>query len=130
MDRFRNAGSPEVHVEEVTSYDWRPSNFGLHVGGTAVDAYPVAHSFIPADARPACARPARRSHRAVVDIGTGKIGGRDVRGKIVMFDLSFYLPTAGFAAVGGVHSRPRQRAVRPGTMLSANPFLTSLEHCA
>lgn len=127
MDRFRNAGLSEVHVEEVTSYDWRPSNFGLHVGGTAVDAYPVAHSFIPADAKAGVRTTGPKGRTApVVDIGTGKIGGRDVRGKIVMFDLSFYLPTAGLLPLAEYIHDPDNALFDPGTMLSANPFLTSL----
>lgn len=126
--RFQKAGLTDVHVERVTSYDWNPSNYGLHVGGKAIDAYPVSHSFIPVDAGAGHRSTGPGGLRApVVDIGAGKIAGHDVRGKIVLFDLSFYLPTAGLLPLAEYIHDPDNSRFDPQTMLTANPYLTSLE---
>ncbi|WP_336820142.1 M28 family peptidase [Gordonia sp. MMO-8] len=126
--RFRDAGLTDVHFEEVTSYDWKPSNAGLRVGATAVDAFPVSHSFIPADAGPGVRSTGANGLTApVVDIGRGKIDGRNVRGKIVMFDLAFMLPTAGLLPLAEYINDPDGTTFDPDVMLSANPYLTSLE---
>lgn len=126
--RFARAGLDRVYVEEVTSYDWQPSNAGLSVGGNKIDAFPVAHSFIPADggAGVRSTGPGGRTAQ-VVDIGSGKVGDHDVRGKIVLFDLAFYLPTAGLLPLAEYIHDPDDTRFNPGVMLTANPYLTSLE---
>ncbi|GEE00975.1 hypothetical protein nbrc107696_14210 [Gordonia spumicola] len=126
--RFRAAGLSDVHFEEVTSYDWKPSNPGLRVGRTRIDAFPVSHSFIPANAGPGTRTTGANGLTApVVDIRGGKVDGHDVRGKIVMFDLAFLLPTAGLLPLTEYINDPDGTLLDPDVMLTANPYLTSLE---
>lgn len=128
QSRFRNAGLDRVYVEEVTSYDWKASGGGLRVGDTELDAFPVAHSFIPADAKAGVRTTGTNGRTAqVVDIGSGGLDGKNVRGKIVLFDLAFHLPTAGLLPLAEAIHDPDGMAVDPEVMLSANPYLTSLE---
>ncbi|MGC4933142.1 M28 family peptidase [Gordonia sp. DT30] len=126
--RFQAAGLSDVHFEEVTSYDWTPSNYGLRVGDTPIDAFPVSHSFIPADAGAGHRSTGMTGLTApVADIGNGKVAGHDVRGKIVLFDLDFLLPTAGMLPLAEYINDPGNSRFDPETMLAANPYLTSLE---
>ncbi|MBT0566231.1 M28 family peptidase [Williamsia sp. CHRR-6] len=126
--RFRQAGLSDVHYEEVTSYDWTPSNAALRVGDTRFDVFPVAHSFIGADARASYRTTGRGGRSApVVDIGKGRVQGRDVRGKIVLFDLNFTLPTAALLALAEYIHDPDNTRFDPEVMLAANPYVTSLE---
>ncbi|RUP39522.1 MAG: M28 family peptidase [Gordonia sp. (in: high G+C Gram-positive bacteria)] len=126
--RFTGAGLDRVYVEEVTSYDWQASNAGLSVGDKRIDAFPVSHSFIPADGRAGVRSTGSDGRSApVVDIGSGKVGDHDVRGKIVLFDLAFYLPTAGLLPLAEYIHDPDDTRFNPGVMLTANPYLTSLE---
>ena len=131
--RFRSAGLSEVHFETVTSYDWTPSNYGLRVPGAAgtvqrIDAFPVSHSFIPADAGPGHRTTGADGLTApVVDIKGGKVDGHNVRGKIVLFDLDFLLPTAGLLPLAEYIHDPDNTRFDPDTLTAANPYVTSLE---
>ncbi|MGB3771117.1 MAG: M28 family peptidase [Rhodococcus sp. (in: high G+C Gram-positive bacteria)] len=127
-DRYRAAGLTDVHFEEATSYDWTASGAGLSIAGTEIEANPVNHSLIPADAGPG-----RRSTgpdgltAEVVDIGTGSVDGIDVNGKIVLFDLDFLLPTVGLLPFAEYIYDPDDARFDPDTLLAPNPFVTSLD---
>ncbi|MFT3716440.1 MAG: M28 family peptidase [Gordonia sp. (in: high G+C Gram-positive bacteria)] len=128
QNRFRGVGLDRVYTEQSTSYDWHASNAGLSVAGTAIDAFPVQHSFIPADAKAGTRTTGPNGRSApVVDIGAGGIDGKNVKGKIVLFDLAFYLPTAGLLPLTEYINDPTGELVDPEMMLTANPYLTSLE---
>ena len=128
QERFRNAGLDRVYIEEATSYDWKASNPGLSVGGKTVDAFPVQHSFIPADAKAGYRTTGPNGRTApVVDIGSGGVDGKNVRGKIVLFDLAFYLPSAGLLPLSQYINDPDHSVLDSERMLTANPYLTSLE---
>ncbi|CCQ17347.1 putative uncharacterized protein [Rhodococcus sp. AW25M09] len=127
-DRYRRAGLSDVHFEEVTSYDWTASGAALAVGDSAIDAAPVAHSFIPADAGPGYRTTGTDGLTApVVDIGTGSVEGVDVRGKIVLFDLDFILPVFGLLPFAEAIHDPDNDRFDPELLFGANPYVTSLE---
>jgi hypothetical protein len=127
-DRYRSAGLSDVHFEEVTSYDWTPTDAGLSIGNDDIAASPVNHSFIPADAGPGRQTTGPNGLTApVVDIGRGKVDGVDVRGRIVLFDLTFLLPTAGLLPFAEFIHDPDDARFDPEKMLSSNPFVTTLE---
>lgn len=127
QERFTAAGL-QVHVEENSSYDWIASDHALHVGASRIDANPVSHSFIGADARASYRTTGPDGLEAeVVDIGRGDGSGVDMSGKIVLFDLSFYLPLVGLLPLAEHINDPDGLRFDPDTLLSANPYLTSLE---
>lgn len=126
QNRFRAAGLDRVYTEQTTSYDWTANDHRLSVGGQRVDAFPVSHSFVPRGAGVNSTGPGGLD-APVVDIGSGKVDGRDVRGKIVLFDLAFYLPTAGLLPLAEYINDPDGTRFDAELMLTANPYLTSLE---
>lgn len=127
QDRFTAAGL-QVHIEEDLSYDWTASDHALHVGDSRIDANPVSHSFIGADARAGYRTTGPDGLEAeVVDIGRGDGSGVDVNGKIVLFDLSFYLPLIGLLPLAEHIHDPDGVRFDPDTLLSTNPYVTSLE---
>lgn len=124
--RFRAAGLKDVHFETATSYAWSASGTSLKVGGRTIDSFPIAHSFIAGPTTPSVRTlgPAGRTAE-VVDIGAGSIGGKDVRGKYVLFDLKFQLPLAALVPFMTFFWDPYLRLVDVPTLLSANPYITS-----
>ena len=111
-----------VYAEEVTSYDWQASNAGLSVGDKRIDAFPVSHSFIPADGRAGVRSTGSDGRSApVVDIGSGKVGDHDVRGKIVPVRPGLLSPDGWPAAAGRIHPRPRRHAFQPGRHAHRKP---------
>ncbi|MGA8257082.1 MAG: M28 family peptidase [Nocardioides sp.] len=127
-DRFRRAGLRDVHFERATSYNWMPSKFGLSVDGQQIDAFPVSHSLIKGESTPGRTTLGALGRTApIVDIGPLPLGGIDVRDRFVMFDLKFQLPLAALAAVMEFFWDPALELVNATTLLTANPYLTSLE---
>ncbi|WP_232680483.1 M28 family peptidase [Nocardioides sp. R-C-SC26] len=126
--RFRAAGLSNVHYETARSYRWTPSDWGVSVGGRRFDTRPISHSFIRGADLAGTRTLGRRGVTApVVDIGAGSVAGRDVRGKIVLFDLKFQMPLAVIAAASEFLYDPDLQLVDPETMLTANPYMTSLK---
>ncbi len=126
--RFRGAGLSDVHFEKATSYNWTPSRYGLSIGGSRIDAFPVSHSLIKGESTPGRTTLGPNGRTApVVDIGPLPVSSADVRGKFVMFDLKFQLPLAALAAVMEFFWDPALELVNATTLLTANPYVTSLE---
>jgi len=125
--RFRKAGLTDVHYETATSYDWRPSGYSLKVGKTAFDAFPISHSFIKGATKTGTSTLGPKGRTApVVDIGSGSIGKTDVAGKWVLFDLKFQLPLVALVPFSTFMWDPALTFVNLQTLLTANPFVTSL----
>ena len=127
-DRFRKAGLVDVHYETATSYDWRPSNYSLKVGSTTFDAFPVSHSFIKGLSTAGTSTLGAKGKTAqVIDIGSGSIGSQDVKGKYVLFDLKFQLPLVALVPFSTFLWDPGLSFVNLQTLLTANPFVTSMQ---
>ncbi|WP_320671169.1 M28 family peptidase [Patulibacter defluvii] len=129
-DHFRRFGLQDVHFEEATSYRWQAERHGLRVGGTAFDSFPSQHSFIggPTWTGRFSTGPGGRSAE-LVDVGDGDasgFGGKDVRGKIVLFNLRFQVPNLLLALVMEHLFDPQLSLfTEPETVLQANPYLTN-----
>ncbi|MFI6517482.1 M28 family peptidase [Spirillospora sp. NPDC050679] len=126
--RFRKAGLTNVHYETATSYDWKPSDYSLKVGGTAIDAFPISHSFINSDSAPSTKTlgPGGRAAQ-VVDIGDSGSVPASAKGKWVVFNLKFQVPLLALLPVSTFVWDPRFSLLDPAVALSANPFLTNQE---
>ncbi len=125
--RFRQAGLTNVHYETATSFDWQPSNYSLALGKKKFDAFPISHSFVKGASTPGISTLGSKGRTAqVVDIGSGSIGSTDVKGKWVLFDLKFQLPLAALVPFSTFLWDPGLSFVNLQTMLTANPFVTSL----
>ena len=124
--RFRKAGLKDVHFETATSYLWTASNHSLAVGGQRISSFPISHSFIAGATKPSERTLGKNGKTAaVVDVGGSGIGGKDVKGKWVLFDLKFELPLAGLIPFTTFLWDPYLRIVDVNALLSANPYLTN-----
>lgn len=128
--RYKEYGLTRVHVEETPTYSWAARRHSLAFAGRPVDASPVVYSQSPArDAVGDSATPPGGLVAPVVDVGLGtaaEVAPRDVKGKIVMFDLKFLLPVAGLLPVTEFLWDPEQTmALSPPTLLTANPYITT-----
>ena len=98
-DQFRAAGLSDVHVEETPTYAWEARANALSVDGKPVSAFPVAYSQSPQQSSVGdFSTPVGGLDAPLVDGGFGTpadLAGKDVKGKIVVFDLKFILPQAG-----------------------------------
>lgn len=125
--RFRDAGLDKVWIEKSTSYSWRAEDAALRAGGRRIDAHPISFSMIKGPRGTGTLSTGPRGLRAkVVDVGSGGIGDRDVRGKIVLFDLKFQLPLAALVPFIEFIHDPEREILDVETLFSANPYVTSL----
>ena len=129
-DRFARAGLTDVHVEETPTYSWAARAHALTVGDRSVDAFPVAYSLSPAkDAVGDFSTPPGGLKAPLVDGGLGtpaELAGKDVKGKIVVFDLKFLLPQAVIATDSEFMWDPEQTlATDPLNLIVANPYQSS-----
>lgn len=121
--RFRDAGLT-TEVLRVPSYRWHARRTHLEVGGTEVPCSPVQHSALPAHDWTGVAD--HRLDARVVDIGDGRVRGHDVRGAIVLFDLTFDMTLAHLLPFTVALHDPGRRMLRREVMGSRNPYITSL----
>jgi hypothetical protein len=125
-NRFRKAGLKDVHFETATSYAWKASDSSLTVDGRAIDSFPISHSFIAGPTTPSTRTLGPNGKTAeVVDVGSAGVAGKDVKGKWVLFDLKFELPTGALALFMTFLWDPYLRLVNPNALLSANPYITN-----
>lgn len=120
--RFREAGL-ETETLRVPSYSWR-GTAALSAGGVEMPCSPVQHSALPAHDWTGEA-----SHDVaarVVDIGVGKVRDHDVRGAIVLFDLTFDMKLAHLLPFAVAIHDPDRRMLRRESLQSRNPYITSL----
>lgn len=129
-DKYRSFGLTGVHVETTPTYSWEPEKHALGFAGTPIDASPVIYSQSPErTAVGTFSTPPGGLRAPIVDVGLGtpaEIAANDVEGKIVIFDLKFLVPLAGFAAFTEFLWDPENTlATSPNTLLQTNPFITT-----
>lgn len=129
-DHFRRFGLQDVHFELATSYRWDVARHGLRVDGRAYDSFPSAHSFTPAPTWTGSFSTGPGGRTAeVVDVGDGdaaEFSGKDVRGKIVVFNLRFQVPGLLLGLVMEHLFDPQLSLVTEAeSMLQANPYITN-----
>lgn len=128
-DRFRTAGLSDVHHLEVPSYAWHAERCTVSLGSPddvlEVPSSPILHSALPAhDAvgtlvdRPVTA--------PVVDIGSDAVGAHQVRGRILLFDLTFDMSAAHLLPFTEWIHDPGRRLLRRDVLAARNPYVTSL----
>lgn len=123
-DRFRSAGLPDVHFLEVPSYTWRATDCTLRVGGQELPCGPILHSGLPG--HDATGRLGGSVRAPVVDVGDGKVADHDVRGRIVLFDLTFDMSLYSLLMISEYVHDPGRKMLRRDVMSSRNPYVTSL----
>lgn len=129
---FERLGLQDVHYEKVVSWDWRTTRTELSVAGEVIDSYPVAHTFVTPDVPSDFSTGPDGLNAEIVDVGLGtpvEMNLRNVKGKIVLFDLKFLLPTAGFLPLTEFLWDPGLTVV-DNTIAVGNPFITSYETAA
>jgi hypothetical protein len=126
--RFKEFGLKDAHVETVGSYLWEASRWGLEAGGTPIDAFPVAHSFLQGDGEAEFSTGADGLTAPLVDVGDGKAADfakTDVNGKIVVFDLRFLvLKLSLFQAASSFYWDPK-KTLDPGDSLE-QPYISNI----
>lgn len=132
--KMREYGLTGVHVQKSTTTAWDAVSSGLKVGGSDKDAFPVAFSLDPGGSTEGTLEtPPGGANGQIVDVGSGSSSnykGKDVRGKIVMFDLSFQLPLAALLPVTEFFWDPQLTMLNSQTLFTANPYLTNYESAA
>ena len=129
-DKMRGYGLTGVHVEQTPTYGWEALRHRLTVAGQEIPSSPVSYSQSPSrTAEGTTETPPGGLDAPIVDIGTAtpaEVRAHDVKGKIVVFDLKFLLPTAGLAPFMEFLWDPEQTmALSPQTMIGANPYITT-----
>ncbi|MCD2498091.1 MULTISPECIES: M28 family peptidase [Microbacterium] len=121
--RFAQAGL-DTQIMEVASYAWRAREHGLTVGDTRIDCSPILHSGLAGHTWTGVAE--HRVDAPVVDIGAGRVRSHDVRGAIVLFDLTFDMTLAHTLPLTLFIHDPGRRVLRRDVLRSRNPYVTSL----
>lgn len=130
--QFEKLGLADVHYETATSWNWQVTDSSLSLEGEPIDSYPTAHTFVtPGEPSEFSTGPDGLTAE-IVDVGLGtpvEMALQDVQGKIVLFDLKFLLPPAGFGAFMEFLWDPGLTIVEPSFFVG-NPFITSYETVA
>lgn len=125
--QFESLGLQDVHYETATAMKWEVTRSGLMVAGQAIDSFPMANTFVARDESSAFSTGAGGLNAEIVDIGLGtqpEIALKNVKGKIVLFDLKFLVPTLGLAPLIEFFWDPGLTILDPSS-LTANPFQTT-----
>lgn len=125
--QFESLGLTDVHYEVATSWKWQATKASVEIAGQPVDAFPSAFSFVTPDEPSVFSTGPGGLQTEVVTVGLGtpaEMALKDVRGKIVVFDLKFILPSAGLAPLTEFLWDPELTIVEP-SLLIANPYLTT-----
>jgi hypothetical protein len=127
--RFEALGLEDVHYETATTWKWEATRSSLRVAGEAVDSTPTAFSFITADKPSVFSTGPGGLNAEIVDVGLGVPIVKDVKGKIVVFDLKFLVPTAALAPLMEFLWDPALTTLLDPSLsvLVANPFQTTYE---
>ncbi len=122
---LRRAGMDKVWIEKSTSYSWKASGAHLSVAGQRIDMNPVGFSFIGGPTATGVRTLGRKGLTApVVDLVADP--NADVKGKIALVDLKFQMPLAALVPFMEYVYDPRNEALDVKTLLTANPYITSL----
>jgi hypothetical protein len=125
--QFESLGLTDVHYEVSTSWKWAATRGSVEIAGQPVDAFPSAFSFVTPDEPSVFSTGPGGLQTEVVNVGLGtpvEMALKDVKGKIVLFDLKFILPSAGLAPLIEFLWDPGLTVVEP-SLLIANPYLTT-----
>lgn len=122
-ERFSRAGL-DTEVMEVPSFSWRAREVRLEVGGESAECSPILHSGLSGHGWTGEVR--HRIDAPVVDIGTDRVRAHDVRGAIVLFDLTFDMTLAHTLPLTLFLHDPRHELLRRDVLSSRNPYITSL----
>lgn len=126
--RFEALGLQDVHYETVTSWNWQAKRWGMTLDGQKIDVFPSAHSFVTAKKPSTFSTGPNGLNAELVDIGLGtpiEIALANVKGKVVVFDLKFLLPTSGLAPLMEFLWDPAL-TVLDDTILVGNPYITTI----
>ncbi|MGX5697331.1 M28 family peptidase [Agromyces soli] len=121
--RFAAAGL-QTEVLEVPSYSWRADVCRLDVGDDALACAPILHSGLAAHDWTGTVQ--HRLEARVVDIGADRVRRHDVRGAIVLFDLTFDMTVGHSLPMTLFLHDPGRRVLRREVLGSRNPYVTSL----
>lgn len=121
--RFAGAGLRTERLR-VPSYAWSAGACVLTVDGAEVPCAPVLHSALPD--HDATGPLGGVVEARVVDVGAGDVRDHDVRGAVVLFDLTFDLPTAAMLVLTEWVHDPRRLLLRRDALAARNPYITSL----
>ncbi|MEE3128114.1 MAG: M28 family peptidase [Actinomycetota bacterium] len=128
--RLRAAGMDEVFMERSTSYSWKVRRDSLRIAGERVDQTPISFSFITGPTGTGRRSLGKRGLTApVVDLGglsTTEIATLDLTGKIALVDVKFLTPLAALAPLMEFIHDPFGEILDAQTMLTPNPYITSL----
>ncbi|MFT4048456.1 MAG: M28 family peptidase [Solirubrobacterales bacterium] len=128
-DKMRSYGLSDVHVETSTTNAWKATSSSLTYGGTPIDAFPAAFSNDPGgNAAGSFGTSGEGLSAPLVDVGDGAASdykGKDVKGKIVLFNLRFQLPLAGLLPVMEYLYDPGLTMLNWKTLFTANPYMTN-----
>lgn len=125
--KFEALGLQDVHYETATTWKWEATHSSLQVAGQPIDSFPSAFSFVTPDQPSTFSTGASGLNAEIVDIGSGgalNLLGKDLTGKIALFDLQFKLPTLGLAPLMEFLWDPGLTIVDP-SVLAANPYVTN-----
>ena len=126
-DHFKADGLSGVHVETAPTYSWKATSSSLSVAGKPVDAFPMAYSMSPKQTSVGdFSTPAGGLKGQLVDVGMGtpaELEGKDLKGKIAVFDLKFITPQAALAPLSEFLWDPDQTmTLDPQSLATANPY--------
>ena len=125
--QFESLGLEDVEYETVTSWSWEASKSSVKVNGDTIDAFPSAFSFVTPDKPSVFTTGPDGLTAEIVDISFGTPLDQQmkgVKGKVVLFDLKFILPTAGLAPFVEFLWDPDASSVDNSVAL-ANPYITT-----
>jgi hypothetical protein len=125
--KFESFGLEDVHYETAPAWKWEVTQSSLKVAGQSVDSFPIHHTFVARDKPSVFSTGPGGLDAEIVDIGLGtqaEIALKNVKGKIVIFDLKFLVPTLGLAPLMEFFWDPELTVLDPSS-LTANPFQTS-----
>ena len=121
--RFTAAGL-ETEVLEVPSFAWRADACGIRIGDDEIPCAPILHSGLTAHDWTGTAK--HRVDARIVDIGADRVRHHDVRGAIVLFDLTFDMTVAHSLPLTMYLHDPGRRVLRRDVLRGRNPYVTSL----
>lgn len=125
--QFESLGLTDVHYEVATSWKWAATKGSVEIAGQPIDVFPSAFSFVTPDEPSVFSTGPGGLQTEIVDVGLGtplEMALKDVKGKIVLFDLKFILPSAGLTPLTEFFWDPGLTIVEP-SLLIANPYLTT-----
>jgi len=126
-DSFRRYGLKNVGFQTARSYAWKVKDYSLSVGGIKRDSFPIAHAFMGGEQAGDFGTGPNGISAPIVDVGNGSAAnyaGKDVNGKVVMFDLRFLgLPSDYFKLISDFYYDP-DNTVAPGEEIP-QPYISN-----